>query len=68
MTVEDKQTVLSVLLAATLSFVVVGVALFSALALTDRPRPTLENSLSVRPDRTPMFKQPAINGPPPPIM
>ena len=45
MTVEDRQTVLSVLLAATLSFVVVGVALLSAVLLTDRARPTLEERI-----------------------
>jgi hypothetical protein len=67
MTVEDKQTVLSVLLAATLSFVVVGVALLSTVLLKDRGRPTLENALSVRPDRT-ATAQPAVNAPPPPAM
>lgn len=53
MTVEDKQMVLSVLLAAVLSVVIVGVALLSTVLLTDRPRPTLENALSVRPDVEP---------------
>ena len=67
MRVEDRQTVLSVLLAATLSFVVVGVALLSALALTDRPRPTLDNVLAVRPDPTPPAP-PAILPPHAPVM
>ena len=44
---EDRQTVLSVLVAATLSFVVVGIALLSTVVLTDRPRPALEASLSI---------------------
>jgi hypothetical protein len=65
MTVEDKQTVLSILVAATLSFVVVGVALLSALALTDRPRPSLEETLSIRPDPTPMAPKPANRTPAP---
>jgi len=45
MTVEDRQTVVSVLVAATLSFVVVGVALVSTVAFTDRTRPALETGL-----------------------
>lgn len=60
MKVEDRQTVLSVLVAASLSFVVVGIALLSALALTDRPRPALENALTIRPDRKPTAQQPVM--------
>lgn len=66
MTREDKQTVLSVVLAATLSFVVVGVALLTTLAFTDRPRSGgLEDTLSIRPDPKPMAPKPAINVPVP---
>ena len=68
MTTEDKQTVFSVVLAAVLSVVIVGIGLLSALALTDRPRPTLEDTLSIRPKPTPANQPQSINASPPPAM
>lgn len=46
MTLEDRQTVCSVLLAATLSFAVVGAAVLSTVVLVERPRATLDSGLT----------------------
>jgi hypothetical protein len=43
---EYREVVFSVLLAATLSCCVVGVALLATVVLTERPRPSLEASMS----------------------
>ena len=68
MTTEDRQTAFSVLLAAVLSVVIVGIGLLSALTLTDRPRPTLEDTLSIRPEPTPTDQRQSVSTPPPPAM
>jgi hypothetical protein len=59
MTSEDKQTILSVMVAAALSVAVVGCAMMSTVLLTERDRPTLETALTNGLQQTP--SQVALN-------